>query len=78
MLKPASRDLDDDEWPCFVLKDAIIYHQDGVRIANPLLVDVHGPFVIRGHLAIDEEEYEQYCMPPLIRLHSLVYLDHIC
>ena len=64
MLKPVSKDSDDDEWPCFVLKDAVIYHKDGVRIANPLLVDIEGPFIVRGLLTIDEDDLEPLRMFP--------------
>lgn len=64
LLKPVSKDTDDDEWPCFVLKDAVIYQKDGVRIANPLLVDIEGPFIVRGHLDIDEEDLEPLRMFP--------------
>ena len=70
MLKPVSKDTDDDEWPCFVLKDAVIYHKDGVRVANPLLVDIEGPFMVRGLLNIDEDDLEPLRMFPNSTSHS--------
>ncbi len=70
MLKPVSKETDDDEWPCFVLKDAVIYHKDGVRIANPLLVDMEGPFIVRGYLNIDEKDLEPLRMFPTSACHS--------
>ncbi|KAK4189624.1 hypothetical protein QBC35DRAFT_379721 [Podospora australis] len=54
ILKPASADVDSNEWPTYVLTDATVYRKDGRTIANPLLVHVEGPLVIRGHLEIDD------------------------
>lgn len=56
MLKPARQDVPDSEWPCYVLHDATIYWKDGQTLANPLLVHLQGPLVIRGILDDVEED----------------------
>lgn len=58
--------LDSDSWPCFVLKDAVVYRkaEDGqLQIANVCNVDLEGPFIIRGILEIDPLEQTQYRTP---------------
>ncbi|KAL2136390.1 hypothetical protein VTI74DRAFT_4034 [Chaetomium olivicolor] len=63
VLKPASREISDSEWPCYVLTDATIYRKDGKTLANPLLVHVEGPLVVRGLLEVDEDKI----LPNLVR-----------
>ncbi|KAI0166846.1 hypothetical protein GGR52DRAFT_77104 [Hypoxylon sp. FL1284] len=58
VLKPASTRMHTDDWPCFLLADATVYHQDGT-IANLLHVDLEGPFITRGRLEIEKDQ-EQY------------------
>ncbi len=58
VLKPIHKDADEHGWPTFFLTDAVIYRMDGRTLGNPLLVDLEGPFIIRGHLEVDEEEHE--------------------
>lgn len=51
---------DPDEWPCFVLRDAVVYRKtaDGrLEIANVCNVDLDGPFIVRGRLEVDMEEH---------------------
>lgn len=55
--------VDSDAWPCFVLKDAVVYRktEDGqLQIANVCNVDLEGPFIVRGKLEIDPQEHKQY------------------
>lgn len=67
VLKP-TKTLESDEWPCFVLKDAVVYRKtaDGqLEIANVCNVDLEGPFIVRGKLDADDadsEEHGQYRM----------------
>ncbi|TPX13461.1 uncharacterized protein E0L32_006191 [Thyridium curvatum] len=60
VLKKVSPNTDSNEWPCFVLSDAVAYHKDGRRIANILKVDLNGPFILRGKLEIDEKDQLKY------------------
>lgn len=51
ILKPVTPGTSDDLWPYFaVLTDATIYQKDGKTVANPLHVDLEGPFIVRGKL----------------------------
>ncbi|KAL2152554.1 hypothetical protein VTH82DRAFT_5738 [Thermothelomyces myriococcoides] len=56
VLKPVPEDVPDSEWPCYVLTDATIYRSDGKTLANPLLVHLEGPLIIRGLLEVDEDK----------------------
>lgn len=57
VLQPLSSNSEDsNDWPCFVLKDAVVLHKDGKRLANPLLIDTEGPFIVRGKLEVDREQ----------------------
>jgi hypothetical protein len=56
VLKPTPKNQKSDDWSCFVLRDAVVYHQDRQRLANPLLVQDQGPFIIRGKLEVAEKE----------------------
>ncbi|GAB1315041.1 hypothetical protein MFIFM68171_05251 [Madurella fahalii] len=63
ILKPSPRGIPDNDWPCYVLTDATIYRKDGKTLANPLLVHVQGPLVIRGLLEVDDDEL----LPKLVK-----------
>ncbi|KAL2162625.1 hypothetical protein VTH06DRAFT_6461 [Thermothelomyces fergusii] len=56
VLRPAPQDVPDSEWPCYVLTDATIYRSDGETLANPLLVHLEGPLIVRGLLEVDEDK----------------------
>ncbi|KAK0636216.1 hypothetical protein B0T17DRAFT_482119 [Bombardia bombarda] len=55
LLKPKAADQPDDNWPVFVLTDAVIYRADGTTLANPLHTHLDGPMIIRGRLELDED-----------------------
>lgn len=61
VLKPV-QNVDHDDWPIFVLSEAIIYRktQNGqLEQANACNVDLEGPFIIRGKLEVDmSEDYQ--------------------
>lgn len=64
VLKPLqSDDLDDSNWPIFVLTDAVVYRRtpDGKPgdIANACNVDLEGPFIIQGKLDVDLSHSDQ-------------------
>ncbi|KAI1776349.1 hypothetical protein F4818DRAFT_413840 [Hypoxylon cercidicola] len=58
VLKPASAQVHTDDWPCFLLADATVYHQNGT-LANLLHVDLEGPFITRGRLEVEKDQ-ERY------------------
>ena len=66
ILKPITPGTTDDLWPSFaVLTDAAIYHKDGKTLANPLHVDLEGPFIVRGKLELvddEDDEARERCM----------------
>lgn len=60
ILKPVSPGTPDDQWPSFaVLTDATIYQKDGKTLANPLHVDLEGPFIVRGKLEPVEDDDDE-------------------
>jgi hypothetical protein len=54
-LKPVSKTVDPDDWPCYVLEDTIIYANDGETIGNLLHAELEGSYVVRGRLVVDGE-----------------------
>lgn len=58
VLKPVSPRAHADDWPCFLLSDATVYHRNG-SMANLLHVDLEGPFIVRGRLEV-ERDLEKY------------------
>ncbi|KAK7953366.1 hypothetical protein PG988_014060 [Apiospora saccharicola] len=44
-----------DNWPCFLLEDAVVYDSRG-ETASVLHVDFEGPYVIRGRLNIEQDQ----------------------
>lgn len=63
LVLKSTKSTDSDEWPCFVLKDAVVYRNgnDGQLVpANVCNVDLEGPFVIRGKLDVDLSEQKEY------------------
>lgn len=62
ILRPlASNSENSNDWPCFVLTDAVILHKDGKRLANPLLIDTDGPYIVRGKLEVEKEQRHRMC-----------------
>ena len=51
-----------DYWPCYMLRDAVVYHQDEHGkpetdwMGNLLQVTYDGPFVVRGKLDVENDE----------------------
>ncbi|KAI1375201.1 hypothetical protein F4677DRAFT_423518 [Hypoxylon crocopeplum] len=58
ILKSAPIKAHTDDWPCFLLTNATIYHRNGT-LANLLHVDLEGPFIVRGRLEIEKDQ-ERY------------------
>ncbi|KAK1775806.1 hypothetical protein QBC45DRAFT_382603 [Copromyces sp. CBS 386.78] len=60
ILKPVTPGSPDESWPYFaVLADATIYQKDGKTLANPLHVDLEGPFIVRGKLEPVEDDDDE-------------------
>lgn len=67
ILMPTTETINDN-WPMYVLNDAVVYRPDGKTIAHALLVNIDGPFTIRGRLEIEDGDEEvQYLIDPTIR-----------
>ncbi|KJZ74198.1 hypothetical protein HIM_06429 [Hirsutella minnesotensis 3608] len=54
VLRHVPKDLPNDNWPIFELRDAIVLNRDGETVENALHVGVRGPFTVRGTLIIDD------------------------
>ena len=52
-LKSVTKNLDPDDWPCYVLEDTTIYLQNGKTIGNLLHAELQSSFVVRGRLVVD-------------------------
>jgi hypothetical protein len=52
-LKLVAKNLDPDDWPCYVLEDTTIYLKDGETIGNLLHAELESSFVVRGRLVVD-------------------------
>lgn len=59
VLQPVSNKIGSDDWPIYLLKDAVVYGKDGETPANLLHTELEGPFSIRGKLVVDRE-YQQF------------------
>ncbi|KAI1462373.1 hypothetical protein F4805DRAFT_410373 [Annulohypoxylon moriforme] len=68
VLKPVSSRTHTDDWPCFLLTDATIYHKNGT-LANLLHVDLEGPFIVRGRVEIEKDQ-ERYLVNRHIKNRS--------
>lgn len=55
ILKSVPKLSDNDYWPIFELKDAVVFNKDGQTMENALSVGSRGPFIVRGTVIIDDE-----------------------
>lgn len=55
VIKPVSSRTHADDWPCFLLTDATVYHKNGT-LANLLHVDLEGPLIVRGKVEIEKDQ----------------------
>lgn len=56
ILKPADVKIHPDEWPCFLLGEAVVYGGDGKTLANLLDAELDGPLVVRGQLHLNKDQ----------------------
>ncbi|PHH84019.1 hypothetical protein CDD83_2625 [Cordyceps sp. RAO-2017] len=54
VVRSVPKDLPSDDWPIFELRDAVVLHRDGQTVENALHVGIRGPYIVRGHLIIDD------------------------
>ncbi|KAG9250874.1 uncharacterized protein F5Z01DRAFT_693436 [Emericellopsis atlantica] len=54
VLRTIAANTPEDEVPTFELVDAEVLRADGQTLANPLDLQLHGPFIVRGFLMIDD------------------------
>ncbi|KFY77935.1 hypothetical protein V499_02804 [Pseudogymnoascus sp. VKM F-103] len=55
VLQPVSKTIGSDDWPIYLLQDAVVYGKDGETLANLLHTELEGPFSIRGKLVVDRD-----------------------
>ncbi|KFY87145.1 hypothetical protein V500_07161 [Pseudogymnoascus sp. VKM F-4518 (FW-2643)] len=55
VLQPVPKTVGSDDWPIYLLKDAVVYGKDGETPANLLHTELEGPFSIRGKLVVDRD-----------------------
>lgn len=71
VLQPVSKTIGSDDWPIYLLQDAVVYGKDGETLANLLHTELEGPFSIRGKLVVDRDyhHFREYrihmCIPTL-------------
>lgn len=71
VLRPVSRTVNSDDWPIFLLKDAVVYGKDDKTPANLLNAELEGPFTIRGKLVVDRDYHHLRKQPPAIVYHDM-------
>ncbi|KAL6795838.1 hypothetical protein GGI42DRAFT_363220 [Trichoderma sp. SZMC 28013] len=54
VVRSQPKDVSKDDYPCFELRDATVYDRKGEALENALNVVVRGPYIVRGHLIIDD------------------------
>ncbi|KAM4056177.1 defective in methylation-7 protein [Hirsutella rhossiliensis] len=54
VVRSVPKDVLSDDWPIFELRDAVVLHGDGHTLENALHVGIRGPYIVRGHLVIDD------------------------
>ena len=55
VLQPVSVETHLDDWPCFVLKDAVVFKKDSLLLGNLLHAETDGPLIVRGSLEVDKD-----------------------
>jgi hypothetical protein len=56
ILLPVDKTLADSEWPIFILRDVTVWSDDGLAYEDLLYVQNKGPFIVRGHLLVDQSD----------------------
>lgn len=61
-MRTVSKDMAPNDWPIFELANAIVLDKHGQTMENALLVSKRGPFIVRGHLIIDDPSQNSHRM----------------
>ncbi|CAM1508319.1 Fc.00g051670.m01.CDS01 [Cosmosporella sp. VM-42] len=72
VLKSVAKDLDENDWPTWELRDTIVLNKDGQTLENLLDVATRGPFTIRGTLIIDDRDQKRHL---LMRVRNSVPIE---
>jgi len=73
VLQPAPWGISTDDWPIYLLKDAVVYSKDGKTPANLLHAELEGPFSIHGKLEVDREH--GHLRKQSRRMHITIAID---
>lgn len=68
MVRSQPKDVSKDLYPCFELRDATVYDMNGESLENALNVVVRGPYIVRGHLIIDDPSQKSHSQSSLCGL----------
>lgn len=60
VVRTVSKDMTPNDWPIFELANAIVLDKHGQTMENALLVSKRGPFIVRGHLIIDDPSQKSH------------------
>lgn len=60
VVRSVPKDVLSDDWPIFELRDAIVLNSDGHTLENALHVGIRGPYIVRGHLIIDDPSQKSH------------------
>ena len=60
VVRSQPKDVSKDLYPCFELRDATVYDMNGESLENALNVVVRGPYIVRGHLIIDDPSQKSH------------------
>ncbi|PFH59068.1 hypothetical protein XA68_12833 [Ophiocordyceps unilateralis] len=60
VVRSVAKDAPSDDWPIFELRDAVVLNRDGQTLENALHVALRGPYMVRGHLIIDDPAQRSY------------------
>ncbi|RFU34922.1 hypothetical protein B7463_g1400, partial [Scytalidium lignicola] len=55
VLKSVAKVPNPDDWPCFLLEDAVVYWKDGETLGNILDAELQGTYMVRGRLEVEKE-----------------------
>lgn len=59
ILHPVDKKQLDDDWPTFSLHNATVYSEQLEGLANLLMVEKKGPFLMRGRMVVDHDDERQ-------------------
>ncbi|KAH7318558.1 hypothetical protein B0I35DRAFT_432383 [Stachybotrys elegans] len=72
VVKTVPKGVHSDDWPIFELRDAVVLNKDGQRLENALEVCTMGPYIVRGHLIIDDPSQRTHL---IMRVRSSIPIE---